>query len=43
LVNELKDLHLMQSGRLDKLVSKYGGESDRIDMIVYRDSERRFI
>ncbi|HOV83387.1 MAG TPA: N-6 DNA methylase [Paludibacteraceae bacterium] len=41
--NELVDLHLMKNKRLDKLVSKYEGESenDRIDMIVYRESEKR--
>lgn len=41
--NELVDLHLLKSKRLDKLVSKYEGEgeNDRIDMMVYRESEKR--
>jgi predicted helicase len=41
--NELVDLHLMKSKRLDKLVSKYQGEGDNdsIEEITYRQEEYR--
>jgi predicted helicase len=41
--NELVDLHLMKSKRLDRLVSKYQGEGDNdsIEEITYRQEEYR--
>ncbi|HAL64349.1 MAG TPA: DNA methyltransferase [Bacteroidales bacterium] len=41
--NELVDLHLLKSKRLDTLVSKYQGvgENDRIEEITYRQEENR--